>query len=42
VRKATRRIVTAEGTSLPLSAGVQAILAELLHKVAVARRKPEG
>jgi DNA-binding MarR family transcriptional regulator len=42
VRKATRRIVTAEGTSLPLSAGEQAILAELLHKVAVARRKPEG
>jgi DNA-binding MarR family transcriptional regulator len=37
VREATQRIVAAESTSLPLTAGEQAILAELLHKVAMAR-----
>jgi DNA-binding MarR family transcriptional regulator len=39
VRKATQRIVAAESASLPLTAGEQAILAELLHKVAMARAK---
>ena len=39
VRKATQKIVTAESEALPLSAGEQAILAELLHKVALARGK---
>jgi DNA-binding MarR family transcriptional regulator len=37
VRKATQRILVAEQATLPLSAGEQAILAELLHKVACAR-----
>ena len=37
VRKATERIVTAERAALSLTAGEQAILAELLHKVACAR-----
>src|SRR5215217_5172309 len=37
VRKATRNIVEAESASLPLSPAEQAILAELLHKVALAR-----
>jgi len=39
VRKATQKIVAAESASLPLTAGEQAILAELLHKVAMARAK---
>jgi DNA-binding MarR family transcriptional regulator len=38
VRKATQKIVAAESESLPLTAGEQAILAELLHKVALARK----
>ena len=42
VRKATQRIVQAEGEALPLTAGEQAILAELLHKVAAARAKGTG
>lgn len=42
VRKATQRIVDAESTSLPLSPGEQAILTELLHKVALARAKAIG
>ena len=42
VRKATQRIVAAESATLPLSAAEQAILAELLHKVALARGKPAG
>jgi DNA-binding MarR family transcriptional regulator len=42
VRKATQRILDAEGSSLPLSAGEQAILTELLHKVALARAKAPG
>ena len=37
VRKATGLILAAENTGLPLSLGEQAILAELLHKVACAR-----
>lgn len=37
VRKATERIVAAERVALALTAGEQAILAELLHKVACAR-----
>lgn len=37
VRKATQRIVAAESAALPLTSGEQAILAELLHKVALAR-----
>ena len=37
VRKATSRIVAAENGVLPLTPGEQAILAELLHKVACAR-----
>ena len=37
VRKATERIVAAERAQLALSSGEQAILAELLHKVACAR-----
>jgi DNA-binding MarR family transcriptional regulator len=37
VRKATDRILEAEQAALPLTAGEQAILAELLHKVACAR-----
>jgi DNA-binding MarR family transcriptional regulator len=37
VRKATERIVAAERSALALTAGEQAILAELLHKVACAR-----
>lgn len=37
VRNATERIVGAERAALALSAGEQAILAELLHKVACAR-----
>ena len=37
VRKATERIVAAERAALALSPGEQAILAELLHKVACAR-----
>jgi DNA-binding MarR family transcriptional regulator len=37
VRKATERIVDAERAALALTAGEQAILAELLHKVACAR-----
>lgn len=37
VRKATERIVDTERTTLTLTAGEQAILAELLHKVACAR-----
>ena len=36
-RKATNRIVAAERAALTLTAGEQAILAELLHKVACAR-----
>ena len=39
VRKSTQRIVAAESSTLPLSPGEQAILAELLHKVALARGK---
>jgi DNA-binding MarR family transcriptional regulator len=39
VRKATRKIVDAESALLPLSPGEQAILAELLHKVALARAR---
>ena len=39
VRKATQKIVEAESATLPLTAGEQAILAELLHKVAMARGK---
>lgn len=39
VRKATRKIVQAEGELLPLTPGEQAILAELLHKVAAARSR---
>jgi DNA-binding MarR family transcriptional regulator len=42
VRKATQKIVTAESEALSLSAGEQAILAELLHKVALARSKALG
>lgn len=38
VRKATERIVSAERAALALTAGEQAILAELLHKVACARK----
>ena len=41
VRKATRKIVQAEAAQLPLTPGEQAILAELLHKVAAAR-SPRG
>jgi DNA-binding MarR family transcriptional regulator len=37
VRKATERILAAEQSALALSPGEQAILAELLHKVACAR-----
>jgi DNA-binding MarR family transcriptional regulator len=37
VRKATSRILAAENAALPLTPGEQAILAELLHKVACAR-----
>ena len=37
VREATSRIVAAENAVLPLTPGEQAILAELLHKVACAR-----
>jgi DNA-binding MarR family transcriptional regulator len=37
VRKATERIIAAERAALALTAGEQAILAELLHKVACAR-----
>jgi hypothetical protein len=36
-RKATSRIVAAEHAVLPLTPGEQAILTELLHKVACAR-----
>jgi DNA-binding MarR family transcriptional regulator len=39
VRKATQKIVAAESATLPLTAGEQMILAELLHKVAMARGK---
>jgi DNA-binding MarR family transcriptional regulator len=39
VRQATEKIVAAETAQLPLSPGEQAILAELLHKVAKARSK---
>ncbi len=39
VRKATQDIVAAEAVALPLTPGEQAILAELLHKVAGARAK---
>ena len=39
VRKATQKIVAAESAALPLTAGEQAILAELLHKVASARAR---
>jgi DNA-binding MarR family transcriptional regulator len=39
VRKATQKIVAAESAALPLTSGEQAILAELLHKVALARGK---
>jgi len=42
VRKATQRIVAAESASLLLTTGEQAILAELLHKVALARGKAAG
>ena len=38
-RKATQRIVGGESSALPLTPGEQAILAELLHKVAAARGK---
>ena len=38
VRKATERIVAAEQAALALTSGEQAILAELLHKVACARQ----
>jgi DNA-binding MarR family transcriptional regulator len=38
-RKATDRILAAERVALALSAGEQAILAELLHKVACARER---
>lgn len=41
VRKATERIVAAERVALSLSPGEQAILAELLHKVACARHGKE-
>lgn len=41
VRKATERIVAAERAALALSTGEQAILAELLHKVACARERRE-
>ena len=37
VRRATERIVQAERAALALTSGEQAILAELLHKVACAR-----
>jgi DNA-binding MarR family transcriptional regulator len=37
VRKATERILAAEEAALSLTKGEQAILAELLHKVACAR-----
>lgn len=37
VRKATSLILAAENAALPLTPGEQAILAELLHKVACAR-----
>ena len=37
VRKATSLILAAENAALPLTSGEQAILAELLHKVACAR-----
>ena len=37
VRKATQRIMSGESAALPLTPGEQAILAELLHKVAAAR-----
>jgi hypothetical protein len=37
VRKATERIVAAERAALALTPGEQAMLAELLHKVACAR-----
>jgi DNA-binding MarR family transcriptional regulator len=39
VRKATQKIVQAESETLPLTPGEQAILAELLHKVAGARAR---
>jgi DNA-binding MarR family transcriptional regulator len=39
VRQATEKIVAAETAQLPLTPGEQAILAELLHKVAKARSK---
>lgn len=39
VRKATERIVAGERAALSLTAGEQAILAELLHKVACARER---
>jgi DNA-binding MarR family transcriptional regulator len=42
VRIATQRIVTAERSALALTTGEQAILAELLHKVACAREAAVG
>jgi DNA-binding MarR family transcriptional regulator len=42
VRKATQKIVQAESETLPLTPGEQAILAELLHKVAAARPRHAG
>jgi DNA-binding MarR family transcriptional regulator len=39
VRKATQQVLAAEAAALPLTPGEQAILAELLHKVAVARSR---
>ena len=42
VRKATQRIIDAESGALALTAGEQAILAELLHKVAMARGRGVG
>lgn len=39
VRKATQNILAGEAAALPLTPGEQAILAELLHKVAAARAK---
>jgi DNA-binding MarR family transcriptional regulator len=42
VRKATQRILAAEESALRLTAGEQAILAELLHKIACARDGDRG
>jgi DNA-binding MarR family transcriptional regulator len=42
VRKATQRIMQAEAQALALTPGEMAILAELLHKVALARARGAG